>query len=128
MTQSFLWYELMTSDPKAATRFYADVVGWTPQAFGGPHDYTVLNVGDRGVGGIMAIPAEAQNLPPCWVGYIHSTDIDGDVENGGRGLDVDALLDRIEVDPADRARLLDGRDAYLPRSAGRLARMLHAMG
>ena len=35
MTQSFFWYELMTSDPKAAKDFYADVVGWTPQAFGG---------------------------------------------------------------------------------------------
>jgi D-lactate dehydrogenase (cytochrome) len=34
MTQSFFWYELMTSDPKAATAFYSDLVGWTPQPFG----------------------------------------------------------------------------------------------
>ncbi len=36
----FFWYELMTSDPKAATAFYSDVVGWKPQAFGEGSDYT----------------------------------------------------------------------------------------
>jgi hypothetical protein len=52
----------------------------------------------------------------------------GEVENGGRGLDVDDLLAQVEVDPADRARLVGGRPTYLPRSAGRLVRMLNAMG
>ncbi len=86
MTQSFFWYELMTSDPEAATAFYADLVGWKPQPFGEGGGYTLLNVGERGVGGIMAIPADATNLPPCWVGYIHSDDIDADakaVKDGG---------------------------------------------
>ncbi|MCB0880156.1 MAG: hypothetical protein KDC46_14380 [Thermoleophilia bacterium] len=54
--------------------------------------------------------------------------IEGDVENGGRGLDVYTLLDAVTVDPADRALRADGEPAYLPRSAGRLARMLHAIG
>ncbi len=54
--------------------------------------------------------------------------IDGEVANNGRGLDVEELLASVDVDPADRARRRDGSDAYLPRSAGRLARMLHAMG
>ena len=54
--------------------------------------------------------------------------IEGDVERGGRGLDVEQLLDSVTVDPADRATRRDGSAAYLPRSAGRLARMLHAMG
>ena len=30
---SFIWYELMTTDPKAAEAFYASVVGWRPSAF-----------------------------------------------------------------------------------------------
>jgi hypothetical protein len=54
--------------------------------------------------------------------------VHGEVANGGRGLDVEALLDEVEVDPADRARRLDGGETYLPRSAGRLVRMLHARG
>ena len=37
-------------------------------------------------------------------------------------------LDQIQIDPADRAHRLDGSPTYLTRSAGRLARMLHAMG
>jgi uncharacterized protein len=28
-TGSFIWYELMSTDPDAATRFYGAVVGWT---------------------------------------------------------------------------------------------------
>lgn len=54
--------------------------------------------------------------------------IDGDVEGGGRGLDVDEVCARVTVDPADRAWRLDGTPAFLPRSAGRLARMLRAIG
>ena len=80
MTQPFFWYELMTSDTDAATAFYADVVGWKPQAFDDTGAYTVLNVGGHGIGGIMALPADAPGLPPCWVGYIHSADVDADAE------------------------------------------------
>lgn len=92
MANDFFWYELMTSDTAAAKTFYGAVVGWEMSAFpGAPHDYTVLEVGDkRGVGGIMAIPDEAaaQGLKPCWVGYVHVTDIDAKVaelvEAGGK--------------------------------------------
>ena len=31
----FFWYELMTTDPKAATEFYTAVVGWSAAPFGG---------------------------------------------------------------------------------------------
>ncbi|MGE0665480.1 MAG: VOC family protein [Sphingomonadales bacterium] len=86
MTQSFFWYELMTSDPAAATGFYADVVGWRLQSFDDSGAYTVLNVGERGIGGIMGLPPDAPGLPPCWVGYVHSRDVDADaqsVKDGG---------------------------------------------
>ena len=39
----FFWYELMTSDPKAALAFYGDVVGWTSQPFGPDGDYNVVS-------------------------------------------------------------------------------------
>jgi predicted enzyme related to lactoylglutathione lyase len=70
---SFFWYELMTTDIEAAKAFYGDVVGWTPRAFEGGEDYTVLMVGDQGVGGIMAKP---KDVPPHWIGYIHVADVD----------------------------------------------------
>ncbi len=33
--QGFFWYELMTSDVKAAEAFYSAVVGWRGEPFGG---------------------------------------------------------------------------------------------
>src|SRR5262249_58704073 len=76
--QSFIWYELMTTDPAAAKTFYRTVVGWEMQAFGGGTDYTVLDAGDGQVGGIMALPPEAREtgLRPCWMGYIGVDDVD----------------------------------------------------
>jgi predicted enzyme related to lactoylglutathione lyase len=76
--QSFIWYELMTTDPGAAKAFYRKVVGWEMQAFGGGTDYTVLDAGDGQVGGIMALPTQARatGLKPCWLGYIGVDDVD----------------------------------------------------
>ena len=70
---SFIWYELMSTDTKAAEAFYASVVGWTPRAFEGGLDYTVLNAGADGVGGIMASPP---GMPTFWIGYVGVADTD----------------------------------------------------
>jgi len=82
--KSFVWYELMTSDPDAAEAFYSKVVGWRPQPYPqSPVRYTVMNAGDRGVGGIMPMPEEYRKMggPPAWVGYIYSDDVDATVES-----------------------------------------------
>jgi len=57
--------------------------------------------------------------------------LDGDVPRGLAAAqpDIDQLLARVEVDGADHARHAGtGGEVYLPRSAGRLARMLYVMG
>jgi len=66
-----LWYELMTTDMKAAEGFYKTVVGWKTAPFEGTgQPYTVFNRGgDVGVGGVMAKPAEVK-APPFWAMYI----------------------------------------------------------
>ena len=56
----FVWHDLMTTDTAAAKAFYAQVFGWSMQAFPGSGDYTVVSAGSTGVGGIMPIPAEAR--------------------------------------------------------------------
>lgn len=82
MSQSsgqFVWYELMTSDAAAATRFYQSVVGWEAKDAGMPGgDYTILSVGGRGIGGLMTLSADAraQGVPPCWTGYVGVDDVD----------------------------------------------------
>lgn len=81
-TPSFFWYELMTTDPEGARDFYADVVGWRPQAWEGTDlagaPYIVMNAGERGVGGIMTLPdgAGAMGLRPAWAGYIYAAETD----------------------------------------------------
>jgi len=77
-TKSFFWYELMTSDMKAAETFYTKVVGWRAETWPGPMPYTILNADDKGVGGIMALPDEARQMgvPPCWVGYIYADNVE----------------------------------------------------
>lgn len=88
----FFWYELMTTDREAAERFYTAVVGWTAEPFGSPGamPYTVVSAGGRPAGGMMTMPEEARQggMPPGWIGYIHTTDIDRAVhaleEAGGK--------------------------------------------
>lgn len=98
MANRFFWYELMTSDQKPAETFYADVVGWQLQSFPADgHPYTVLEVNGRGVGGIMPIPPEAaaNGMQPCWVGYVHVTDLDAAVKLRAGGGTVHRVLDPI---------------------------------
>jgi uncharacterized protein len=66
-----LWYELMTTDTKAAEKFYDAVVGWTSAPFpGSPQPYTTFNrKGDTGVAGLLKLP-DGMNVPPFWAMYI----------------------------------------------------------
>jgi len=74
---SFIWYELMTSDPEAAKTFYTQVVGWETEAFGSDQSYTLLKANGRGIGGIMGTPddAAAAGARPLWFGYIGVQDL-----------------------------------------------------
>src|SRR5579859_6781995 len=76
----FVWYELMTSDAKAAEAFYRGVIGWDIKDAGMPdRSYAILSAGPIMVGGLMPIPEEARamGVPPTWMGYIAVDDVDG---------------------------------------------------
>jgi predicted enzyme related to lactoylglutathione lyase len=66
-----LWYELLTTEMKAAEAFYKTVVGWTATPFeGAASPYTMFNnAGGVPVAGVMTLP-EGLNAPPHWVMYI----------------------------------------------------------
>ena len=75
----FVWYELMTTNPAAATAFYTQVVGWKAADSGMPGmDYTLLSAGPHQVGGLMALPEEAAagGGQPAWMGYVSVPDVD----------------------------------------------------
>jgi predicted enzyme related to lactoylglutathione lyase len=85
----FCWYELMTTDVDAAERFYGSVVGWSMRDSGMPGmKYTLAYAGETQAAGLMGIPAEAEGMPPAWIGYVFTDDIEatvGDIStNGGQ--------------------------------------------
>ena len=75
----FVWYDVMTTDTKAAEAFYAKVVGWDIKDSGMPDRYYgILFAGAAMVGGLMPIPedARAMGAQPAWMGYIGVDDVD----------------------------------------------------
>jgi predicted enzyme related to lactoylglutathione lyase len=76
-TGRFVWYELLTTDPKQAIAFYAEVVGWQTQPFGGG-DYTMW-VGSQGpLGGVTVLPDAAKQMgaPPYWQANVEVANVD----------------------------------------------------
>ena len=75
----FIWYELLTTDPDAAARFYGAVIGWQSRPVEDSNlDYRILGINGTDVAGLMALPAgaEAAGMRPCWLGYIGVRDVD----------------------------------------------------
>lgn len=88
-TGRFVWYELLTSDPKGAMAFYTEVVGWKTQAWE-KGDYTMW-VGSQGpLGGVTMLPEQAKQMgaPPYWQANVQVDDVDAAVakvkELGGK--------------------------------------------
>jgi predicted enzyme related to lactoylglutathione lyase len=109
----FIWYDVMTTDTKAATDFYKHVVGWTAQEFPmGDRTYTVLSHGATMVAGLMAIPPEAaaMGVKPCWSGYVAVEDVDADAKR------VEALGGKIQRPPEDIPNV--GRFAVVSDAGG----------
>lgn len=83
---SFIWYELMTTDPDAAKTFYGAVVGWSiagaPDPMAGGMDYRMIGRSDGGqAGGVMRITADmaAHGVRPMWAPYLSTPDVDATV-------------------------------------------------
>jgi predicted enzyme related to lactoylglutathione lyase len=73
---SIEWNELITPDPAAALKFYCGLFGWTSEVFEGVpgQPYTLLKLGDRSFGGVMAPPMPG--IPPHWLHYVTVTSVD----------------------------------------------------
>jgi predicted enzyme related to lactoylglutathione lyase len=78
---AFSWSELMTSDTAGASEFYGKLFGWVIKDMGPQMGhYRVANIGETGVGGLMAIPAEAKGMPPRWGVYVTVDNVDATLE------------------------------------------------
>jgi uncharacterized protein len=79
ITGKFVWYDVMTTDTKAAETFYGRVIGWSAKDSGMPgQSYTLLSAGPIMIGGLMPIPEDSRKagVGPAWMGYIGVNDVD----------------------------------------------------
>jgi predicted enzyme related to lactoylglutathione lyase len=75
MSGFFVWRELVTTDPVAARKFYADVIGWSSSpAQGAPMPYWLMGAQSEHVAGIMQTMPQAPQ--PGWCGYVGVDDVD----------------------------------------------------
>ena len=74
----FVWYDLMTADPKGAEDFYTSLIGWGTQEWEeGDKPYTMWVNGEKPLGGVMAMPPELSDsgVPPHWMAYVAVEDV-----------------------------------------------------
>jgi hypothetical protein len=92
---TFCWDELITTDPKAALKFYEDVLGWTHDEMdmGPMGTYYMVKRGDKQAAGIMK--AQDPSAPPFWLSYVVVDDVDGATKRG------EGLKAKVIVPPAD---------------------------
>jgi uncharacterized protein len=86
----FVWFELVSKDPKKAQAFYGDVLGWKVQAFPmGDQTYEMIYAGDTMIGGYAGPKSDRQ--PSHWISYVSVEDVDAAVKaavaNGGKVVD-----------------------------------------
>jgi hypothetical protein len=93
---AFSWFELMTTDVDGAKKFYSNLFGWdTEEMPMADMKYTIVKVGEEGLGGIMSIPPKAEGSPPNWGVYVTVDDVDA---TAGK---VEELGGKILVPPTD---------------------------
>lgn len=79
---SFIWYELMTTDPDGAAAFYGAVVGWKiggkAPAPGGIDYRHILRSDGGSNGGVLALDQAMLDggARPSWLGYLYVEDVD----------------------------------------------------
>jgi len=78
---SIVWSELLTGDTAAASKFYTGLFGWRAEERNmGTMTYTAFWKGEERVGGMMPLSPEMGQLPPHWVTYFGSQDVDATAE------------------------------------------------
>ena len=67
------WCELDTTDTASAQKFYTGLFGWGAKV---SPEYTEWQMNGTSIGGLMKIPKEWGPVPPNWLVYFASDDVD----------------------------------------------------
>jgi uncharacterized protein len=85
----FIWYDLMTPNANESIGFYKELLGWTTQTDDASGHYTMIKVGDRFIGGFVALPPET-DPHPRWIAYVSVSDLSATIksaeEMGGKSI------------------------------------------
>jgi hypothetical protein len=73
---AFSWFELTTTDVRAAEDFYTRLFGWTTEPWIGEGTYTLIKVDGKEVGGIVAAPSGETPRSSSWGIYITVSDVE----------------------------------------------------
>lgn len=70
---AFCWNELMTPDLKKSKDFYKSLFGWEfeEHKMDANKSYTMIKIGNDGIGGMMQTPSDKANIPPHWMSYVN---------------------------------------------------------
>jgi predicted enzyme related to lactoylglutathione lyase len=95
------WFDLMTSDPEAARRFYGELFGWSFDI--GPAElghYAMCRLRDRNVCGLGPVPP-GNPMPPAWSVYFITDDLDRTLMRV-RELGGNVVVDAMDIPEAGR--------------------------
>lgn len=92
-----IWYELMTTEPDAAQKFYGSVMGWSFEAMPGDvgGDYRIASANGETIAGIMRTPDHAKGMPDMWFTYVGVKDVDAAAKK------VVSLGGAVDIEPTD---------------------------
>jgi predicted enzyme related to lactoylglutathione lyase len=120
---ALVWNELNTTDPSAVPGFYRRVLGIETAPMEGAEDsYFSLRAGDRVVGGMQRVPAQApEGTPSHWLCYFAVADADATVRKVSAGGGA-VLQEPFEMTAGRMAILTDPQGAVFaviqPRPSG----------
>jgi hypothetical protein len=104
------WFDLMTPDVEAASRFYAALFGWTVEEQGPEFGHYRMAYKDgKAAAGLGPLPADAP-FPTAWSVYLASANLDADLAR------VSELGGQVAVGPMDVGQ--EGRMAMIADPGG----------
>ena len=109
---TFSWVDLATTDPAAATVFYATLFGWTPdeRRMAGGRAYTVLRREQQEVAGLYALRAtDPAGGEARWNSHVSVADVDA---AAARARALGGTILAGPLDFGDRGRLVVVRDPH----------------
>lgn len=95
---NFCWFELSTSDQKAATEFYTNLFGWNnvDNDLGDGGVYSMLRLGEKEVGALYQPGPNQPATPPHWSVYVAVDSADEAAEKAA-GLGGEVILPAFDV-------------------------------